>query len=162
MTLLWLGLVGLVLVFGSVVLFGAPFLPTLKKQIDDALNLLDLGPGQTMLELGCGDGRVLRAAAERGLNAVGYEINPLLVIAARLKTWRYRKNVRVIMGNYWSAKWPEADGIFVFLLDAYMEKLDKKITQQYSKPVKLATFAFKVPKRKIVQESGGVYLYRYP
>lgn len=151
----------LVLLFGFVVFFGAPYLPTLKKQVGTGLDLLNLQPGQTLLELGCGDGRVLRAAAERGLFSVGYELNPVLVLIARLHTWPYRKNVKVIWGDYWRASWPPADGIFVFLLDKYMPKLDKKIIQESHKPVKLVSFAFKVPKKPIAAHKHGLYLYEY-
>lgn len=152
---------GLILLFGFVVAYGAPYLPTLKKQVDSGLDLLDLKPGQTLLELGCGDGRVLRAAADRGLHAVGYELNPVLVLIARLHTWQQRKSVKVIWGNYWSAAWPPADGIFVFLLDKYMPKLDKKITQEYHSGVKLVSFAFKIPEKPIAAERHALYLYDY-
>lgn len=153
---------GIVLLFGFVLLFGAPYLPTLKKQTEGALDLLELKKGQTLLELGCGDGRILRAAARRGLYAVGYELNPLLVLIAWLHTMRYRQFVRVKWANYWGKTWPPADGIFVFLLNKYMAKLDKKITQECSKPVKVVSFAFKIPGRKIQATKDGLYLYTYP
>ncbi len=41
----------LIFCFGFVVAFGAPYLPTLGKQQQQALELLGLKPGQTMLEL---------------------------------------------------------------------------------------------------------------
>ncbi len=153
-------LAGIVLLFGFVVLYGAPYLPTRKKQTNAALDLLDLKPGQTLLELGCGDGRVLRYAAARGIRGVGYELNPILVAVAWLMTLRYRKLVTIKWANFWSVEWSEADGIFVFLLDKYMSRLDKKIDQQ-ARPVKLATFAFKVPGRQVVKQKAGVFLYQY-
>ena len=73
-------------VFNFVILFGAPFLPTMKKQVKPAMDLMNLKPGQKMLELGCGDGRLLIAAAEEGLIATGIELNPLLVIICRIRT----------------------------------------------------------------------------
>lgn len=157
-------LIIIVLLFGFVVAFGAPYLPTLKKQTDEALDLLDLKPGHTLLELGCGDGRVMLAAAKRGLQVTGYELNPLLAITARLVTWRYRKTTRVVWGNFWHKTWPETDAIFVFLLDRYMKKLDTKIIQQRHKQqhsIKLLSFTFKVPGRKPHRTKGGLYLYEY-
>lgn len=151
----------LVLCFGAVLLVGAPFLPTLRPQIDIALEMLHLKSGQTMLELGCGDGRVLIAAAKRGWNVVGYELNPILAFIAWLRTWPYRKQVRVVWGDYWAAEWPEADGIFAFLLTRYMRKLDKKIMQYKHKPVVLASFAFPVPNRDPKAQNSGVFLYEY-
>src|SRR5690348_1091609 len=97
-TLLWLIIVTVFLAFCFVILFGAPFLPTLKQHIPRALDLIDLKPGQTLLELGSGDGRVLLAAAERGLHAIGFEINPLLVIYSRWRTRHQRDNVEIIWG----------------------------------------------------------------
>ena len=75
----------LFIAFTFVVLFGAPFLPTLKDRVPEAIKLIGLKEGETLLELGSGDGRVLRCAAENGLNAIGYELNPLLVIYSKIK-----------------------------------------------------------------------------
>ena len=158
---LWLGLFILALLFGFVILFGAPYLPTLRSQIDAAIELLELKPGQTLLELGSGDGRVLKAAAEKNLKAIGYELNPLLVIVSKLKTRRYRHKVTVKWGDFWSAEWPITDGIFVFLLPKYMAQLDKKIVQSKQGKVKLVSFAFQIPGKKPVKEKSGVYLYEY-
>lgn len=147
--------------FGFVVLFGAPFLPTLRPQIVAALDLLDLKPGQTMLELGCGDGRVLIAAAERGLCAVGYELNPILACIAWLRTRHYGHRVRVVWGDYWRAEWPPAAGIFAFILPRYMGKLDKKVMHYKHKPIRITSFAFAVPNREAARIEQGVFLYEY-
>lgn len=147
--------------FVFVITVGAPFLPTLKPQVDKALKLIDLKPGQTLLELGSGDGRVLIAAAKEGIYSVGYELNPLLVIYSWLRTWRYRKYIKIVWGNYWRKSWPQADGIFVFLLQPYMSKLNDKITKDCNKPVKLVSFVFTIPTKKPTKKLGGLVMYRY-
>jgi 16S rRNA A1518/A1519 N6-dimethyltransferase RsmA/KsgA/DIM1 with predicted DNA glycosylase/AP lyase activity len=152
----------IIFLFGFVVWFGPPYLPTMKLQIETALDLLDLKPGQTMLELGSGDGRVLRAGAKRGLNVVGYEINPVLIVLSRLTTWRYRKHVKLVWGDMWRKDWPPTDGIFTFLLERFMPKLDTKITQTYpGSAVKVASFAFEMPNKKPKKEKNGIFLYLY-
>lgn len=151
----------LFIAFTFVIAFGAPFLPTLKNRVPEALDLIDLKPGQTLLELGSGDGRVLMAAAERGIKSVGYELNPMLVIYSRIITFKYRRHITIKWGNFWQKDWPQVDGIFVFLLQPYMEKLDKKINQRYPGGVKLVSFAFTVPKRKPNREVNGLFLYKY-
>jgi len=45
--------------------------------------MLNLKSGQTLIELGSGDGRVLKEAAAKGVRAIGYEINPVLVIYSK-------------------------------------------------------------------------------
>jgi hypothetical protein len=149
------------LVFVLVVFIGAPYLPTLNRQSKVALELLDLKPGETLIELGSGDGRMLKAAAQKGLHAVGYEINPFLILISWLYTWKYRTRVRIIWGNYWSRPWPKADGVYVFLISNFMKKLDKKLVQYPHKPLKVASFAFKIPGKKPRAEKDGVLLYIY-
>jgi predicted RNA methylase len=144
--------------FAGVLLRGAPYLPTIEKQGRAALDLLSLQPGQMLLELGSGDGRVMVLAAKAGLHVVGVELNPFLVVISWLRTWRYRKQVRIIWGDFWRVQWPECDGVFTFLLDRYMVRLDAKM-QTVHKP--LASFAFQIPDRKPKAVKDGVYLYRY-
>lgn len=161
--MIWLELLiaAAVICFAGVLAFGAPYLPTLKRQIDIALDLADLRPGDTLLELGCGDGRVLVAAARRGINVVGYELNPILAAVAWLRTIRYRRQVKVIMGDFWRQQWPPADAIFTFLLPRLMPKLDKKIHRFGHRPLKLVSFAFEIPDKPAAVHSHGVYLYVY-
>jgi len=161
--MIWLiaALIALLFCFSGVLLFGAPYLPTLTPQVRAALELADLRPGETLLELGCGDGKVLIAAAQQGYRAVGYELNPVLAVIAWLRTRRYRRLVRVVCANFWTVKWPPTDAIFTFLLPKYMKKLDTIIAQNVQKPVKLVSFAFKIPNRPIDDEKSGVYLYGY-
>ena len=161
MDVLVIVLIILLFVFSFVILFGAPYLPTLKPQAQNALDLLDLKPGQIILELGSGDGRVLKQAAHKGIQGIGYELNPLLVIYSWISCWRYRKLVTFKCRNYWNVTFPECDGIYVFLLDKYMPKLDKKIMQDLNKPVKLVSYAFKIPGRNPDAKNGGLMLYRY-
>lgn len=147
--------------FGGVLLVGAPYLPTLSAQVTTALELADLSAGQTLLELGCGDGRVLIAAARQGIKGVGYELNPILALIAWLRTLRYRSQIKIIWGNFWQGSWPPSEAIFVFLLPRYMSKLDKKCIRYNHKPIKLVSFAFEIPGKKPLKQQAGLYLYTY-
>lgn len=150
-----------VLLFGFVLIFGPPFVPTLRSQIVTALDVLDLQPGQKLLELGSGDGRVAKAAAQRGLWVVGIELNPLLVLISRLRTWRYRHQVRIIWGDYFRVRWPEADAIFTFMIPRQMATLDRKIKNWHQKKVYLASYAFHIPGKEPVRKKNGILLYEY-
>lgn len=160
--MLWL-IVTLVLIsFAIVLLFGAPYVPTLKSQQLDALSLLQLKPGQTLLELGSGDGRMLRAAAKQGIYAVGYELNPILVLISYIVCFKYRTHIRIHWGSFWSAKWPTTDGIYVFLHTRFMSRLDKKIIQECNrKNVKVVSYAFEIPGKPISKTKDALYLYTY-
>lgn len=151
----------LVICFGAVLLFGAPYLPTLRSQIQTALDLLDLQPGDTLLEIGSGDGRVLVEAAKRELNVIGYELNPLLIVISLWHTRKYRKNIKIIWGNVWKCKWPEAQGIYIFGLKRIMPKLHTKIVQSGLSDVRVVSFTFKIPNKRPLRVKKGIYLYRY-
>jgi hypothetical protein len=159
----WLALVGclILLVFSGVLLFGAPYLPTLKKQQKVALDLLSLEPGQLLIELGSGDGRILKEAARRGVMAVGYEINPFLVIYSKITCWPQRKLVKTHWRNFWHISISPADGIYTFLLDRYMPKLDRKIISEIKKPLKLVSYTFELPSRKPIKKQSGLMLYHF-
>lgn len=161
--MIWLVVILVVLLacFGGVLLFGAPYLPTLNPQVKTALKLAELKPGDTLIELGCGDGRVLIAAAQQGYLAIGYELNPILALVAWTRTRRYRQQVTVVWGNFWQAEWPPATVIFTFLLNRYMTRLDKRCQEYAHKPVRLISFAFQVPNKKPRRHQNGVYVYDY-
>ncbi len=146
--------------FGFVVLFGAPYLPTLSKQKKTALDLLNLKPGQTLIELGSGDGRMLSYAAQKGIKCIGYELNPILVLYSWVATYKYRHLITIKFANFWRVKLPECEGIYVFLLDRYMLKLYTKITQEITSSVKVVSFAFMFPNIRPITEKNGMYLYK--
>lgn len=155
--------IGLLLIaaYSIVLLFGAPYFPSLSPHVKAGLDLLDLKKGQTVYDLGCGDGRFLKAAAERGLKAVGYELNPFMFAYAWFTTRKYRKQVKVRYGNFWKADLSDADAIFIFLLTKYMKQFDEFVKAKAPKGIKVASHAFKIPGKKPVAKEYGVFLYKY-
>lgn len=65
--------------------FELPYVATKKDKIQTMLDLAQIKKGETVVDLGSGDGRLLFAAAQKGAIAIGYEINPVLVLLTRLR-----------------------------------------------------------------------------
>jgi hypothetical protein len=145
--------------FCAVIFVGAPYVPTLDSSTEQALRLLNLKPGQVFVDLGSGDGRVLAAASRRGLIAIGYELNPILVLASR---WRLRsyKKAKVHWKSFWRADLSSADGVFVFLADLHMKRLGRLLSRQ-KRHLKVASHAFEIPGKKVAKQAGAVLLYIY-
>lgn len=151
----------LALCFGLVLVNGAPYLPTLKRQIETAFDLAQLSSGSTIIELGCGDGRVLMAAARRGIKAVGYELNPVLFVFCWLRTLKFHGQIKVKYADFWGSKWPAADAVYVFLLPRLMSRLERKILNEEKNGIKVISFAFAFPERRPLKEKDGVLLYEF-
>ncbi len=147
--------------FAAAVMFGAPYVPILKKEVDPILEALELKPGQTLIDLGCGDGRLLKAAAKRGIKGVGYEINPWLFIAAKINCWSQPK-ITIRFGNFWRVQLPEADAIFVFLIEHYMGKLEQFLAKQLKRPTRVVSYIYKLPTRHAQSEGRNFFVYRFP
>jgi hypothetical protein len=160
--MIWLVALIFALPFSLVLLFGAPYLPTRQKQAVQALKLLGLKKGELLVDLGCGDGAVLVQAAREGIRCIGYEINPYIYVIARLRTWRYRHLVTIKMSNFWKQSLPsDTTGVFVFLLDKYMTRLDKKLSGELKTGAKLVSYTFEIPGKKIHKTVGAMHLYKY-
>lgn len=159
----WVFGILLIAAYGLSMLFGAIFIPTLKPQRLQALDLLNLKRGQTFVDLGSGDGCMLVEAAQRGLKAEGYEINPFLVIYSWLRTRRFGRRVRVKWTSFWRADLSKADGVFVFLITHHMKHFAKFMNEQsMSKELKVVSNSFEIPGKKPVKKSGPMFLYKYP
>jgi len=53
----------------------APYAQTSSVIVEAMLDLAEIRPGERLLDLGCGDGRIVIAAALRGARAVGVDID---------------------------------------------------------------------------------------
>jgi precorrin-6B methylase 2 len=56
-----------------------PFVPTPQEVVDKMIELAGVKKGDTVYDLGSGDGRIVITAAKKGARAVGFEIDPELV-----------------------------------------------------------------------------------
>jgi SAM-dependent methyltransferase len=160
--ILWAIGIALVLAYGFVIPFGAPFLPTLKKEREAALDLLNLKPGQVFVDLGSGDGSLLLLAAQRGLKAIGYEINPFLWAYSWLRTRRHGSRVKIKLRSFWRADLSGIDGVFVFLITNHMDRLAKLLKgRPGKKSLRLVSHAFEIPGQEPSQKLGALFLYIY-
>ena len=61
----------------------APYWQTPSSLVDSMLDLAGCGPGDRLIDLGCGDGRIVIAAALRGAEGVGIDFDPERIVEAR-------------------------------------------------------------------------------
>ncbi len=161
--LLWL-LAAIVLLFGFVVFFGAPYVPSKKKDVKRAFSeLYPLSPSDTLVDIGSGDGLVLRQAAEKGAHAVGYELNPVLVYISRFLSRNYPL-VITHLANFWKVQLPtETTVVYTFGDSRDIARMAEKVTKSASelnRPLYFISYAVIVPGREPIKQIGPHYLYR--
>jgi SAM-dependent methyltransferase len=153
----------IVFVFGFVVFRGAPYIPSQKKYIKLAFNeLYQLAKSDVLVDIGSGDGVVLREASRIGARAVGFEINPILVFLSRFLS-RGDKRVSVHLADFWLANLPDDTTIvYIFSVGRDMKKMMKwmqKETTRIGRPISLISFGFGFKNMKVYKITQPYYLY---
>ncbi len=147
--------------------YGLPSLPTRRERIRTALRLAHLQPGETLYDLGCGDGRVLMIAArEFGARAVGIEIGPIQCAVAWLKA-RYLgvgDKVRIRPGNFLKADLSAAQVVYAYLTSTLAERLQNRLAAQLQPGTRVVTISFDLPgwQPAAFDNEGLIFLYRMP
>ncbi len=109
---------------------GAPFVPTFNN-LDEIFKKAKLKKGQVFMDLGSGDGRVVRKAVKNyGVYGIGIEINPYLVVYANLAAkLENLTNIQFKRQSLFEVDLEKADIIFVFLKPNMLKKLAPKLTK---------------------------------
>ena len=106
---------------------GALYVSTSKSRIAAFIEAVPMKSGQLLVDLGCGDGRVLRQTRKYyNVRAIGYEVNLLAYIKAQVLAIGQR-NVEIKRKNFWSADLTDADVVFCYLFPDVMQKLSLKL-----------------------------------
>jgi hypothetical protein len=151
------------LVFGFVVFRGAPYVPSRKKELAKAFDeLYPLASSDTLVDIGSGDGIVLREAARRQARAIGYELNPVLVLISRLLS-RGQPLVSTYLADFWFVQLPpETTVVYVFGESRDIVKMAQKVADEATrldKNLSLISYGFAVPGLKPVKKIAAYYLY---
>jgi hypothetical protein len=164
MAFLWIVAV-IILLFGFVVFRGAPYVPSKKRELEKAFTeLYPLKKDDVLVDIGSGDGVVLRQAAKCGARAVGYELNPLLVLISR---WlcRHQPAIHVQLADFWFVSLPDnTTVVYVFGESRDIAKMAKKVASEatrLNRPISFISYGFAVAGETIVRTVGAHHLYRF-
>jgi hypothetical protein len=121
-------------------LAGAPFVTSDKAFLEKIFREANFKKGKKFLDIGSGDGRVVRYAATKyGLSACGIELQPMLVWYSR---WRSRDTFWC--RNFLTGKFPTADYIYFYLFPGTVEKVGKKLLAEAAPGTTVISRAFEV------------------
>lgn len=141
------------------VFFGAPFVPAFQVDIDELLELTQVGKGTSFVDLGSGNGKVLLAAAKRGANVIGYEINPVLWLVSLWRLRRFGKTSKVYLRSMWHADIRSVDVVFLYLHTNWMDKMERKLTKEAKEGSRVVSYVFEFKGLKQLAKTRNSYIY---
>lgn len=101
------------------------WVPTPEPMVELMLDMAKVAPGDTVVDLGSGDGRLVIAAARRGARARGVEFNPEMVQLARRRASDagVQDRARFVEGDMFVADATDATVLALFLLTENMTRM---------------------------------------
>ena len=147
--------------------YGPPSVPTRMNRIRKALQLANLQPGETVYDLGAGDGRVLlMATSEFHADAVGVEVGPIqcLLIKLRALSSGQGDKIRVKWGSYFKVDLKDADVAFIYATSKETIKLAAHLKNQMKPGSRLVSISADFPEWEptTIDELELIFLYNMP
>jgi len=122
-----------------------PYVPTTEPAVTAMLKLAGVTKADVVYDLGCGDGRIVIAAAKTfGARAVGIDINPVRIGEAKenAKKAGVEKLVRFEENDLFEADIHEATVVTLFLLPHINLKLRPKLLQDLKPGTRVVSNTF--------------------
>jgi SAM-dependent methyltransferase len=143
--------------------FGAPWVPMPVSVARRMLQLANLQPGETVYDLGSGDGRVLIVAArEFNANGVGLEIDPLRALLSQL-TLRWLglgHRARVVRANLFDVPLAEADVVTIYLLPKAVARLAPKLKIELKPGARVVTLTYHLLEWQPIVQETNIRVYK--
>ncbi len=152
----------------------APYVVTPEHALDKMLDMANLKAGDTLYDLGCGDGTILITAAEKyKIKAVGIEISERLArtAAERVKKAGLQDRVQVIHGDFMRTNLSAANVVTLYLAPIANDTLRPNL-ERYLKPnTRVVSYDYPIPGWKPIDTASSeghhgathmIYLYEVP
>jgi protein-L-isoaspartate O-methyltransferase len=151
----------------------APYVNSPEHAIDRMLQLAALKDGDTLYDLGCGDGRILIAAASRyKIKGVGIEISEHLAktAAEKVKKAGLQNQVKIIHADFMKTDLSDANVVTLYLATTANDMLRPNL-ERYLKPsTRVVSYDYPIPGWKAIETSATegrssqhiIYLYQVP
>jgi len=146
----------------------APFNPSMPDVVESAIELLGLSSTDVLYELGCGDGRVMIAAAQAtpGLRCVGVEYDRVFYLRAQaaIEAGGVGEAVSVRHGDALEVPLDDATAVFVYLVPKGLKLVAPALKEVLRRSgARVVSYLFSVPGLKPASfkeyKSTKVYLY---
>lgn len=128
-------------------LFIAPFVATPLPVVKEMLTVAEVRLGETLYDLGCGDGRVaIMAAQEFGANAVGVEMREDLAKQAMGKVTELglEGRVKIVQGDMFRIDLSQADVVTLYLTTSANDKVKPKLEAELKPGARVVSHDYEI------------------
>src|SRR5437868_14752451 len=146
-----------------------PYVPTPDEIVDAMLKTAAVKKGDVIYDLGCGDGRIVIAAAQKfGTRGVGIDINPVRIQEARenAKKAGVTGLVKFVEQDLFEAKIGDASVVTLYLLPAINLKLRPKLLRDLKPGTRIVSHSFDMgdwkPEKEIEVDGERIYFWTIP
>jgi precorrin-6B methylase 2 len=122
-----------------------PLITTPGEVVERMLALAAVGPGDVVVDLGSGDGRIVIAAAQKfGARGLGIELDAALVETSRKRARAAKVDDRVsfVQGDVLTADLSGASVVTVYLLPGLMGRLQARFIDELAPGTRIVSHAF--------------------
>src|SRR5262249_54964497 len=122
-----------------------PFAPSPEALVDRMLEVARVGPGDTVYDLGAGDGRIVVAAAQRfGARAVGVELDNhrFALASARIRDLGRQPRAQMVHGDLLTIELTPATVVTLYQLPSVNEMLRPTLERQLRSGTRVVTLDF--------------------
>jgi len=147
--------------------FGAGYQPTPHRSVETMLRFAEVGPQDTVFDLGAGTGAIVfRAARLYRAQVVGVEVEPIRVLILRLRRrfGAFPDRITIRWGNLFDLDFRSASVVTAFLWPGAMARLRPKFESELPSGARVVSHCHPVPgwTAKMHDRDTDVYLYRWP
>lgn len=145
-----------------------PYVPTPHEVVATMLDITGVGPGDYVIDLGSGDGRIVIAAARRGAFGHGIDLNPVRVEEAEENARKAGLTDRVVFleGDLFDADISRATVITMYLLSSVNLKLRPVLLETLRPGTRIVSHSFSMGEweadEHIVLDNRHVYYWVIP
>jgi len=146
-----------------------PFVVSPNDTVRAMLDLAEVKADDVVYDLGCGDGRIVIAAAQlRGARGVGVEIDEKLVETARVEARRagVEGRVRIEQGDLFEMDFRDATVVMLYLSESINLRLWPKFVKELKPGARIVSHKFPMgerkPERVVHAGINDLYLWRTP
>ena len=121
-----------------------PYVPTSEGVVELMLDVVNAGPGDYVIDLGSGDGRIVIAAAKRGAVGHGIDLNPQRIKEARENAVKagVEDKVLFIEDNIFTTDFSRASVVTMYLLNSVNLKLRPHLLEKLRPGTRLVSHDF--------------------